>query len=315
MSSCRWNGSRQPRTVPGRHGEDCVGDSCTGCLPCAEGHCRVCGLIHADGTCPECIASTRDDLRQLARMCGELPEEVEHRGSDGEAMILLAPAADPEAIGHVQASIAAGRLPADYLDHADNDLHPLFVTATWDMVWREALEHGEPTSRLTLATAVDYLDRQLTYMAGFEHVPFEDFARDVRQSRAHLEAVLHDGEQVEMTRVPCTVEHCLSQPRLVIVRGLSEKEDHYECPSCKASYQQGEYARAKLRLLVSTGADRHVRMQDARDAIDRPERTWRKWIRFGHVRSYRDVRTGQVWVWWPDVREAETSAPRRQRIA
>ena len=154
-----------------------------------------------------------------------------------------------------------------------------------------------------------------SYMGGFPHVPFEDFARDLRRCVAHLEAVLHDGEQVEVTRVPCTVERCQSKPRLVIARGDTDKEDHYRCPACKATYQQGEYARAKLQLLVSTGADRHVRMQDARDAIARPERTWRKWIRFGHVRTYRDALTGQVWVWWPDVREAEQDTLRRRRIA
>ena len=200
--SCEYAGRENPRTLPGRHVEDCHRESCPGCQPCTEPHCRICGIAHADGTCAECLAETREALREIARMCDALPDEVEYRGVNGEAMMLLGPAADPEARGHVEASIAAGRLPADYLDDADSELHPLFVLGTWDMCWRDALEHDEPTERLTIAAAVDYLDRQMSYMGGFEHVPFEDFASDLRSCGAHLEAVLHDGEQVERG-APC----------------------------------------------------------------------------------------------------------------
>lgn len=239
MSACRWVASDKARIVVGRHAEDCYRDQCPGCQPCTDPHCRVCGIAHADGACPECVGATRDDLREIARLCGELPEEVEHRGIDGEAMVLLGPAADPEARGHLEASIAAGRVPADYLDAADGDNHPLFVLGTWDMVWRDALEHDEPEDRLTIASAVDYLDRQMTYMAGYEHVPFEDFARDLRRCRTHVEAVLHDGEQVD-TGAPCL--RC--GVRQVREWGKLQAADGWRCPKCRTFSTPAQYALA-----------------------------------------------------------------------
>ena len=61
------------------------------------------------------MAETREALHDIARMCDALPAEVEHRGVEGEAMFLLGPAADPEARGHLEASVAAGRVSPDYL--------------------------------------------------------------------------------------------------------------------------------------------------------------------------------------------------------
>lgn len=198
--SCYFVSSDRPRMVRGEHLES--GCECKGCLPCAHSHCRICSLAHAAGTCPECMSETRDALHEIGRMCDALPEEVETRGVDGEAMMLLGPAADPEARGHLKASVNVGRVPEDYLEEADGELHPLFVLGTWDMLVRDVLEHDEPTERLTVELAIDYLDRQLSYLGGFEDLPFEDMARDLRKCANHLERVLHDGEQVE-TGAPC----------------------------------------------------------------------------------------------------------------
>src|SRR5215216_1653641 len=85
---CRWNGARNPRTVPGRHEGGCNDEACRGCAPCPSAHCRVCNVAHSAGTCPECMAETRENLREIGRLCDALPEEVEHRGVEGEAMFL-----------------------------------------------------------------------------------------------------------------------------------------------------------------------------------------------------------------------------------
>lgn len=268
MTACRWNGTTSPRILPGRHLEDCYG-GCSGCQPCTEPHCRMCGLTHADGACAECLATTRASLHSLARMCGALPEEVEHRGINGEAMMLLGPAADPESIGHVQASIAAGRLSPDYLDAADHELHPLFVLGTWDMVWRDALEHDEPTERLTIAAAVDYLDRQMTYMAGFEHVPFEDFSRDLQRCTTHLEAVLHDGEQIEKGAP------CLTCRRPVTRSTSDDGEVTYNCERCRRELTANEY-RLTVRAAHIAHADR-LNVDDLSERIDVPASTIRSW--------------------------------------
>lgn len=246
MTDCRYTSKQTPRTLPNHHADDCDTDTCVGCLPCPNAHCRVCGNTHHDGTCPECLAVVRQNLHQIARRCGALPGEVENRGINGEAMMLLGPSVDPEQLGHVQASIAAGRISADYLERADHDLHPLLVLGTWDMVWRDALEHDEPAETVTISLATDYLDRQLSYMAGYPHVPFEDFASAVHDSLRHLESVLHDQSQGDRANVGCFDCGGDLERRLTARDGF---EDWWTCRGCRRRYTQAEYnfaLRAKL---------------------------------------------------------------------
>ena len=237
--------------------------------PCRVPHCRVCGYTHVDGTCPECLASIRGDMREIARLCDSLPEETEHRGVNGEAMMLLGPAADPEAMGHVEASIQAGRLPADYLEHADHELHPLFVLGTHDMLVRDALEHDETDEKITVGSAVDYLDRQLTYLGTFPHLPIEDLARDVRQCRAHLESVLRDGEQVELG-APCI--KC--EQRMVKTTG-DGGEVSYECRPCRRRVPEAQYRYAVARAYIAH-ADR-LPLGDMAERVEVPASTLRRW--------------------------------------
>lgn len=199
--TCKWDGAERPRILLGRHDTGCAGEECRGCQPCPWPHCRICAHNHAEHTCPECLADTRDTLGEIQRMADALPAEVEHRGIDSEAMNLLGPVADPESVGHMQASVNVGRIPADWLEVADNELHPLLVLGTWMEAYLEAFDHGDP-SRITVASAASYLDRNLVYASTFADVPFEDFAKNLRDCRTHMERVLHDGEQVE-TGAPC----------------------------------------------------------------------------------------------------------------
>src|SRR5690348_9485322 len=248
--SCKYVSRTEPRILPGRHLEDCVRDECAGCQPCTEPHCRVCAKEHADGTCAACVGEAREDLTAIRDLCRNLDDEVVIKGVDSEAMNLLLPAADPEAWGHVTTSVMVGRLPADYLQcdrcdsawpcsnpkHATGELHPLFVLVTWEEVWRDALDH-ETEAQATVEAAADYLGQQLTYMAGYEHAPFEDFARDLRRCRNHLEAVLHDGEQRE-TGAPCmrcenSLRRCWAGRELpwsTTDRPLLAPEDGRPCP-------------------------------------------------------------------------------------
>lgn len=234
--SCKYVARDMPRVVISRHGEDCPGKPCPGCLPCTEPHCRVCGVVHAEGTCAECMAETRETLHEIARMCDALPEEVEHRGVEGEAMFLLGPVADPERRGHLEASVTAGRVPTDYLADAIGETHPVWVIGTWQMVWLDALDH-EAGEGFTLAEAVDYLDRQMTYMGGYAHVPFEDFARDLRRCRSHLESVLHDQRQGDRANVGCF--DCGGDLERKINR--DGFEDVWTCRRCHRKYTPTEY--------------------------------------------------------------------------
>lgn len=254
MSACRWTGSDQPRAIVGRHGYDCPGeDECRGCQPCTAPHCRVCGISHADGTCAECLAETRANLHEIARMCDALPEEAKHRGIEGEAMMLLGPTADVEARQHAEASYLAGRLPEGWLETGKHgkecpllrneacvgcegdERHPLTVLASWQDLYAAEFEH-EITRRATIEDAVGYLDRNLSYAAEWPHAPFEDFARDLRRCVAHLESVLHDGEQIE-EGVPC-----MACGRTLIRKwGDGKREDGWECKRCRSWSTEAQY--------------------------------------------------------------------------
>jgi hypothetical protein len=294
MSHCYYVGREQPRMIVGRHDDDCPREDCRGCQPCLEPKCRVCGITHANGTCAECLAETRDNLRSIGRMCDALPAEVEHRGVNGEAMMLLGPAADPEARGHLEASVMAGRLTPDAIEISHlkgckdsrcmgcaGELHPLYVLGSWDSVWREALDHDEPLGRVELAATVDYLDRTMSYMADFPHVPFEDFARDLRRCVAHLEAVLHDGEQVDRG-APCMTCHA----PLERAWGDDESGDGWKCPRCRERSTEAQYRFAVAHLHREEATELTDRDMEIRTGIKAG--TIRVWANRGLVKRRRD---------------------------
>lgn len=252
-NTCKYAGNERPRMLVDRHHDDCQG-TCGGCIPCPSPHCRIDGVTHTEGTCPECRATTRDNLHQIGKLCDSLPAEVEHRGINGEAMVLLLPVADPEARGHLEASILAGRVPADYLEVADDERHPLTVLGTWQMVWQDALEHDDD-SPVTVAAAIDYLDRQLTYMAGYPHVSFADFAHALQGCRAHLASVLHDEERGVTANVPCFDCGSVLERQL----GKAGFDDHWTCrrAGCRRKYTIAEYnfaLRASLEAATEASA-------------------------------------------------------------
>jgi hypothetical protein len=280
MTTCIWRGRDEPRGLLDHHELDCADEECRGCQPCIEAHCRVCQRAHVEQTCAECQGATRDDLRTIAAMCDALSDEVLHRGTESEAMVLLGPAADPEAWGHMTASVRVGRLPESYLAAADDEHHPLFVLGSWEMVWRDHLE--QPTAlRATLPRLVDYLDRQMHVMAAEPLVPFEDFARDLRQCRSHLEVVLHDGEQRD-TGAPCMT---CGVP-LVREWGLLVAADGWRCPRCRefSTDDQYRFAVAHLHRKEAT----HLTDRDCAIRTGVKAGTIRSWAAKGYVERRRD---------------------------
>lgn len=235
MTNCRWMGTDRPRAVVGRHDADCDAEDCKGCAECPEEHCRVCGIAHGRG-CAECLAETRGNLWEIVKLTGALPAEAIAKGVESEAAMLWGPATDWERWGHVQASIRVGRIPADWCEVADSERHPLYVLGSWDAMVRDVLEHEEPESVVTIGEAARYIDMQLTYLAGFADLPFEDMARDLRACVGHLEAVLHDGIQRD-TGAPCM--DC----RIPLVRewGLLVAADGWRCPRCKEFRSDEDY--------------------------------------------------------------------------
>lgn len=309
MTTCRFVASDQPRVLAGRHLDPCVCDGGFGCLECPETHCVVCGRAHAKAACVDCLNAARSDLEAIGDLCDSLPEEAATKGVQSEAMMLLGPSADPEAWQHTALSAVMGRLDAAYLADCRDELHPLFVLGSWEQVWREHLDHLVPLSAVSVWAAAGYLNMQLGYMADQLEPPFDEFARDLRACRAHLEDVLRDGIREERGQVPCV--QCGT--RLVKVYTDHEPDDHWRCPHCHRIYTDQEYARAQHFHMAGERADRFVKVSEALGMIDRPEQSLRTWMAGGKVKTERDPKTGALLVWWPDVREMHRNTPTRKR--
>lgn len=230
MTNCRFVAGDQPRVIKGRHTAPCSCDGEFGCLPCPETHCLVCGKEHARAACVTCLEAARSDLHAIRDLCLGLPEEAAQKGVQSEAMMLLGPIADPEAWQFVAISAVMGRVDSAYLDDCRDEKHPLWVLGTWEQMWREHLDHQVPLSAVSIESAGGYLDMQIGYMADQAEPPFDEFARDLRQCRAHLEDVLRDGVREERG-APCV------QCEKPMVRA----GDHWECRTCHRTVTEDQY--------------------------------------------------------------------------
>lgn len=259
MTACRWVATGLPRVLTGRHLDPCACDGDAGCLPCERPHCIVCGRTHPDRyVCTVCVDAARSDLRVIGELCNALPDEAVLRGVDSEAMMLLGPTADPEAWRNTAASATDGRLIADYLADAGNELHPLWVLGTWEQVWRDFLRHDTERA-LTLPSAWAYLDTQLGYMAEQPAPPFDEFSKDLRHCRGHLEDVLRDGIR-EDRGAPC-VQCGTRMIRTVTAQGA---QDVYRCGPCHREVTADQYHYA-----VGVAYRAHATSLTARDLADR----------------------------------------------
>lgn len=259
MTACKWAGSGNPRILPGRHDADCPQngaetglerpngveaglEACPGCLACPEAHCYgdACrGRNHAETICEECITAVRDDLDAVVTLYARLRSEaiaVGTRGDrtdavlGGDAMVMLA-MTYPDQTG--------SRAESHEHERKNDPVPPLVTLAGWEDIYREHLE--QPTDlTATVERAAAYLDRQMHHMAATTDVPFDEFAREVRQLRTRMEDVLHDGEREE-TGAPCP----MCDRALVKKYGRTEAFDRWVCPSrrCGEWYLDHEYRR------------------------------------------------------------------------
>jgi ribosomal protein L37AE/L43A len=231
MSGCRFVSTTEPRVIPGRHADPCTCDDREiGCLPCPEMHCVVCGKEHAKAACTGCLDAARSDLEAIGSLCASLPAEAVEKGVQSEAMMLLGPTSDPEAWRNHATSAMVGRLDASYLEDCRDELHPLWVMGSWEQIWRDFLDH-QTIHPVTWDSAYSYLNTQIGYMAEQVDPPFDEFARELRGCRAHLENVLHDGVRVERG-APCV------QCEKPMTRG---GDDHWHCHTCHRTVTEAEY--------------------------------------------------------------------------
>jgi hypothetical protein len=272
VTKCRSVAENKPRLLR-THLADCNSAACRGCEPCGDLHCRICDHIHLDrfGTCPSCLSEVRTNLATIGKLCGAVPAEAEHRGINSQAMFLLAPAADPEARSHLEDSVMAGRIPAEYLDYPrpGDRLHPDFIVGNWDMLVRGCLEHDPSSQPWTLASSIGYLDRQLTYLAAYDGLEFADLATELNDCARHLEQVLHDGDQIEHGAP------CLTCKRKVTRTTDDAGVVSFYCERCKKNLTENEY-RLAVRAAYTAHADR-LTITDLADRIRVKPGTLRRW--------------------------------------
>jgi hypothetical protein len=270
----------------------------------------------------------RRDLSEIRRLAGWLEDQALHHFADrlmpgGRALVELGPVARAEDVAErIEASEhwnaahygETSLRDLSHLDDQDDDVVALSSMLFWSDAWRE--ETGStPERRPTISGEAQWLASAIDW-AWDNEAHWDDFCADVNDVRVRLENVLYAGVREERSQATCIEEACERKPRLVKVWGGDEESDSWKCPSCRTRYDKAAFARAKLRHMASRGAERFVKVQDARDVIlegGRPERTWRKWMSECRVLAYCDVVTHQAFCWWPDVRFLDLTTPRRRR--
>lgn len=239
------------------HRSDCNEHDCAGCRPCPKSHCDLLGRCanHVEQgagifTCPRCIGRVKRSVRQIVERYAELPEEIEVKGVDSEALNLHGPAATAEQLqARRRFDLSRGWCDFPRTLASDDPHHPYAVLGRWDMAIRES--YGPPTDLfVTVTRAADYLTGPV--LETFAHTSeFEDFARDVARCLTHLETVLSDSREPEKG-APCPT--CSEEqpddtaPRLRKRYGadVSGKDDTWHCPAKPAHWWSDVDYRARV---------------------------------------------------------------------
>lgn len=214
--------------VTREHVRDCRTLDCEGCKPCGGDHCELFGscpnhVNHAvkEFTCPAHIGEVRGIIAEIETLTALVHLELEHSSVLSEVANLAGPVADPDQLDARRSFIVTRDeyrgwcdFPRLALFDIDDELHPVAVFSRWERNLRREYEQPEASTgeserwplphkeeRDLLARSASYFRRMLD--GRFAHdEPFEQFARDVRRVRNHLEEVLSDSRRPD-TGVPC----------------------------------------------------------------------------------------------------------------
>lgn len=151
-------------------------------------------------TCPRCIGRTRTYLRRMVPVSALLMPVAVASGVNSEAANLAGPTPRPRdwrdrriaMRSHLATWEALGRITEEQHLHArqamedDDERHPVNVLGRWCLMFAEDYGHDLPAP-LTVASAVDYLDRHLSRIANDPEQDFPLFAAEVRRCVRGLE--------------------------------------------------------------------------------------------------------------------------------
>ena len=208
--------------VRGEHRPDC-NHECRGCRKCQGDHCtgrKSCTWHVETGqlTCGRCINAARSDLRWIENLAALMMTAAIGEGVNSEAANLAGPSVDPEAWSWRKAAARSGGTWHASLVEDDDEHHPHRVLATWTHMLTEDYGHDMPPAA-SLTWCAAYLDRTLHRLAHDDAQDFPLLARELRNCRQHLEAVLHNDDRPDRG-VPCPrcVDEGTANPKHVRLR-------------------------------------------------------------------------------------------------
>lgn len=277
LDRCRHVAADQPRILIGRHLDGCPREDCESCQPCTRNHCvgRNCHthVTVERFTCPACVHSARTDLAEIVRMCADLPDEAETKGVASEAFHLNGPTAN------VEQWRQRGRHGHHYEPDARlGEDHPLWTLHTLERVICDELDDEPPTGRATVDNTAAFIDERLHRLAHQPWFDFADLQADLARARGHLEAVLHDGEQVER------VAPCMDCGRQIVRRMTDAGEWAYRCERCAVDLSEATY-RLAVKAAHVAHADR-LTAEDLATRLNVPLSDVRRWT--AHLRVAGD---------------------------
>lgn len=240
MTECRWATGDGPRIIPGRHDPECADTTCRGCQPCRERHCINCGIVHCEHVCPGCLLAVKLDLTEVVESYQQIESEIADHGINSEAMAIIGPCADPEARGHLEASVTVGRVDPDRLEDAlpRDEKHPLWVLENIAMDWRVALDHDDPSTRATVPDSAGYLIRNIGHAATKPAVNIAAQAVEIAACLGNLGSVLQKW-RTKHKGAPCI--HCNDGTLLERQTRDDEDADGWWCPACRWEWDEDGY--------------------------------------------------------------------------
>lgn len=307
-SPCRWT---QDGYKLRSHLDTCTSRECPGCEPCTRdddgypvSHCtgRLRCTEHLDRdhprTCPTCIARVRANLKDIVDLSALTLDEAAEasRGIDSEAANLAGPAADhgvfaarrrldeiwiEQNIPESRQQRAKQNLLAD-----DDEQHPYSVLGRWELMLCEDYGH-ERRGKVTIASAADYLARQLTHLAQDEDQDWPRFAHEIATCHKHLEEVLHNSSAPE-TGVPCPSCTADGKAGPALVKHYRDYDttgaaDQWRCPACRSVWTEADY---RLRVAGDYVANAPaLTASQLQDAYGIQPATLRQWAHRGVVKK------------------------------
>lgn len=258
------------------------------------------------------IARTLSDIISL---CAGLKAQAEADANSplmpgGLATVALADVAPPSA--YIDALEIAERTALDndepFPETGDlpNDWEPPLQTMLfWSEQWREV--HGYPLERRpTVESEARFIKWALDW-AWDNELHWDDFAKDMRDVKARLENLLHDGIRVAFRGAPCLYDEC--KGKRLVRKTVPARDKHgnkvwrltdWHCPSCKRSWSEVEYTRNTYAAIerahfAAIADDTWATPSRAARRVGRPESTIRTWIHRGDVASMCLVDDSQKW--------------------